>query len=96
MTILRAAVSDLRPGELVSRLGMSRSYASELVKRKKTPSLEVAARIEREFGVPMADWLQPSGDHQVGESVERAGTAEIGAPASGSSPGKIAGVSSEP
>ena len=74
---------------------MSRSYASELVKRKKTPSLEVAARIEREFGVPMADWLEPSGDHQSGEGVGRPGMAGIGAPVGGSSSGNGEEVSGE-
>lgn len=58
-------VCDLRPTELVAKLGMSRSYASELVKRKKTPSLEMAARIEREFGVPLSAWITASADQDA-------------------------------
>lgn len=42
----------------MERLGISRSYASELLKRIKTPSLEVAVRVEQEFGVPAAAWLE--------------------------------------
>lgn len=50
-------ISDLQAGELVTKLGLSRSYAFELLKRVKTPSLEVAVRIEQEFGVPAAAWM---------------------------------------
>jgi plasmid maintenance system antidote protein VapI len=50
-------ISDLQAGELVAKLGLSRSYAFELLKRVKTPSLEVAVRIEQEFGVPAAAWM---------------------------------------
>lgn len=52
-----AAISDLQASDLVARLGLSRSYAFELVQRTKTPSLEVAVRIEKEFGVPASAWL---------------------------------------
>jgi transcriptional regulator with XRE-family HTH domain len=50
-------ISDLKPGDLHVKLGLSRSYATELLKRQKRPSLEVAFRIEAEFGVPAGDWL---------------------------------------
>lgn len=52
-------ISDLQASELVARLGLSRSYAFELLKRLKTPSLDVAVRIEQEFGVPASAWLEP-------------------------------------
>lgn len=52
-------ISDLQASDLVARLGLSRSYAFELLKRKKTPSLEIAVRIEGAFGVPASAWLQP-------------------------------------
>lgn len=51
-------IANLRASELVAKLGLSRSYAFELLKRQKTPSLEIAVRIEREFGVPASAWLQ--------------------------------------
>lgn len=54
-------ISTLQASELVSKLGLSRSYAFELLKRQKTPSLDVAVRIEREFGVPAAAWTQRDG-----------------------------------
>lgn len=51
-------ITDLNAAELVDRLGVSRSYASELLRRLKRPSLDVAVRIEREFGVPASAWMQ--------------------------------------
>jgi len=53
------AIADLQASELAARIGLSRSYAFELLKRLKTPSLDVAVRIEREFGVPASAWLDP-------------------------------------
>lgn len=50
-------ISDLQASDLVAKLGLSRSYAFELLKRVKTPSLEVAVKIEQEFGVPAAAWM---------------------------------------
>jgi plasmid maintenance system antidote protein VapI len=51
------AISDLKASDLVEKCGLSRSYAFELVNRVKTPSLEVAVKIEQEFGVPASAWL---------------------------------------
>lgn len=56
----RATIADLTPAALVSKLGLSRSYAYELVNRVKTPSLEIAVRIENAFGVPAAAWMAPA------------------------------------
>lgn len=50
-------ISDLQASDLVAKVGLSRSYAFELLKRVKTPSLDVAVRIEQEFGVPASAWL---------------------------------------
>lgn len=52
----QAAIEDLKAVEVAKRLNLSRSYTHELIKGSKTPSLEVAAKIEREFGVPVAAW----------------------------------------
>lgn len=51
-------ISDLQADELREKFALSRSYAFELVNRKKTPSLELAIKIEAEFGVPAKAWLQ--------------------------------------
>lgn len=53
-------ISDLKPSDLVAKIGLSRSYAFELVNRRKTPSLDIAVRIEQEFGVPAAAWVEAS------------------------------------
>lgn len=58
-------ISDLQASELVSKLGLSRSYAFELLKRVKTPSLEVAVRIEQVFGVPAAAWMTGGQDEEA-------------------------------
>jgi transcriptional regulator with XRE-family HTH domain len=50
-------ISDLKAPALVERCGLSKSYASELLNGVKRPSLEVAVRIEREFGVPASAWM---------------------------------------
>lgn len=68
MTKSAPVISDLQATELVSRLGLSRSYVSELLKGIKTPSLDVAVKIEREFGVPASAWLERPAN---GETEER-------------------------
>ncbi|MDP1875663.1 MAG: helix-turn-helix transcriptional regulator [Phenylobacterium sp.] len=73
---------------------MSRSYASELVKRKKTPSLEMAARIEREFGVPLSAWI-PGKAGDGAEDVAGQDMGGEGACPAAASPGKIVEVSGE-
>lgn len=60
------AISELKAPEVARRLGLSRSYAHDLIKGHKTPSLDVAAQIERAFGVPVSAWvarLPRSSDH---------------------------------
>lgn len=70
----RPTISDLKAGEVAKRLGLSRSYTHELIKGTKTPSLEVAAKIEREFGVPVAEWAArlndpPNGGGDLGAAA---------------------------
>lgn len=43
---------------LRERLNISKGYASDLASGKRTPSLPLAVRIEREFGVPVAHWVK--------------------------------------
>jgi len=37
-------------------MGLSKSYASELLAGKKLPSLHVALRIQAELGYPVTEW----------------------------------------
>jgi len=43
---------------MARRLKINRTYAWELKTRVKTPSLELAVKIEREYGIPVAAWLK--------------------------------------
>jgi plasmid maintenance system antidote protein VapI len=52
-----AHISDLKAAVVSKRLSLSRSYVHDLIKGQKTPSLIVAAQIEREFGVPVSAWV---------------------------------------
>lgn len=52
-----AAIADLKASDVARRLNLSRSYVHELIKGQKSPSLVVAAQIEREFGVPVSAWV---------------------------------------
>lgn len=51
--------SGVSRGEWAARLGVSKSYLSELEHGKKRPSLEIAVEIERltEGAVPAASWV---------------------------------------
>jgi len=51
-----AEIDGLKAAEVAKRLNLSRSYVHELIKGQKTPSLTVAAQIERDFGVPVSAW----------------------------------------
>jgi transcriptional regulator with XRE-family HTH domain len=43
------------------RIGLSPSYASELANGQRSPSLKLAAKIERELSIPVASWLTAGG-----------------------------------
>ncbi len=47
-----------------TRIGVSRSYLSDMLNGKKTPSLDVAVRIERltQGAVPASSWIAPAPD----------------------------------
>ena len=53
-------INSLAADALREKFGLSRSYAFELVNRKRKPSLELAVKIEAEFGVPVSAWLDPA------------------------------------
>lgn len=40
-------------------LGCSRSYVDMIIKGDRRPGMRVAHAIERSFGIPMQDWLDP-------------------------------------
>ena len=43
---------DLKQGELANRLGVSKSYLSEIEAGKKKPRIELIERYASEFGIP--------------------------------------------
>jgi plasmid maintenance system antidote protein VapI len=56
--------------EVAPRLGVKPSMLSLLVDGKRKPSIEVAAAIEREFGVPCRFWVEEEPDPPVSASPE--------------------------
>jgi transcriptional regulator with XRE-family HTH domain len=48
---------DLKQFELANRLGVSRSYISEIEKGTKSPSLELLDKYAVEFGIPRSSIL---------------------------------------
>ena len=52
-------IDTLRPTEVARTVQVSVSHASELLSGRKSPSLAVAVKIERAFGIPPSAWLEP-------------------------------------
>ncbi|WP_027237196.1 helix-turn-helix transcriptional regulator [Leisingera caerulea] len=48
---------DIKQQELAERLGLSKSYISELEKGKKAPSMDVIQKYSDEFGIPASSIL---------------------------------------
>jgi transcriptional regulator with XRE-family HTH domain len=48
---------DLKQNELAERLGLSKSYVSELEKGNRTPSLEVVEKYAKAFNIPTSSIL---------------------------------------
>lgn len=44
--------------EIAKRLKLDESYLSLLISGQRTPSMEVAGRIQRELGIPVAAWVE--------------------------------------
>lgn len=64
--------SDSLPPSLNARLisiGVSESYASLLANGRRSPSLALALKIERELGIPVSQWTSASD----GEAADGAG-----------------------
>lgn len=59
--VMRKTLTSLKASDL-QRIGVSKPYAHQLVARDRTPSLELAVRIEQELGIPPKAWLQAAND----------------------------------
>lgn len=50
-------IAGLSAQVLKDKFSLSKGYASDLINRKRRPSLDLAVRIERELGVPATAWV---------------------------------------
>lgn len=48
---------DLKQQDLADRLGLSKSYVSELESGKKSPSIEIIEKYSEQFGIPPSSIL---------------------------------------
>lgn len=58
MAKAQITIKQLRTSALARKIGISASYASELISGKKSPSLDIAVRIERAYGIAPHKWLE--------------------------------------
>ena len=69
---------DLKQQELANRLGLSKSYVSELESGKKVPSMEVIEKYSEEFRIPASSILFFSESLENPSKAKRAKTAIAG------------------
>jgi putative transcriptional regulator len=55
---LRLAAADMTQGQLADRIGVTRQTVNAIEQGKYSPSLEVAFKISRVFGVPLEEVFQ--------------------------------------
>lgn len=55
----KRSISDLSTADLLA-LGICHGHVSMLRSRQRTPSLALAVKIERAYGIPPRAWLEPS------------------------------------
>jgi putative transcriptional regulator len=55
---LRLAADDMTQGQLADRIGVTRQTVNAIEQGKYSPSLEVAFKISRVFGVPLGEVFQ--------------------------------------
>ena len=67
---------DVKQTELADRLGISKSYLSEIEKGKKQPKIELIERYSSEFSIPISSILffaeslgKPSGSARVADKA---------------------------
>jgi putative transcriptional regulator len=58
--VLRLDADEMTQGELADRIGVTRQTVNAIEQGKYSPSLEVAFKISRVFGVPLEDVFQYS------------------------------------
>ena len=58
ITALRLAAGEMSQGELADRIGVTRQTVNAIEGQKYSPSLEVAFKIARVFGVALDDAFQ--------------------------------------
>jgi transcriptional regulator with XRE-family HTH domain len=69
---------DMKQQELADRLGLSKSYVSEMEKGKKVPSMEVIQKYSNAFGIPASSILFFSENLENPSKATRAKTAIAG------------------
>lgn len=65
---MRKSIASLKAADL-RQLGVSKPYAHQLVSRGRQPSLELAVRIERAFGIPPREWVEAANDDTATEKA---------------------------
>jgi transcriptional regulator with XRE-family HTH domain len=55
---LRQMFEKPRQADVAKRLGVGASYLSLLASGKRTPSMTMAAKIQRELGIPVEAWTR--------------------------------------
>lgn len=68
---------DVKQAELADRLGVSKSYVSELESGKKVPTLEVINKYSSEFKIPASSILFFSEQLSEGESRKTVGARQF-------------------
>ena len=63
---MKKTIASLKAADL-RQLGVSKPYAHQLVSRDRAPSLELAVRIERAFGIAPREWLEAANDTSAQE-----------------------------
>lgn len=58
---MKKSIASLKAADL-RQLGVSKPYAHQLVSRGRQPSLELAVRIERAFGIAPREWVEAAND----------------------------------
>ena len=59
--------AQLRQADIVAATGISQSYLSEIMSRKKTPSTDIAAQLEAATGKHRLYWLYPGEYDEAGK-----------------------------
>lgn len=63
---------DMKQTEAAEKLGISKSYLSEIEKGTKTPTLQLITRYEREFNIPSSSIMFFSESLDNGKTYEQA------------------------